>query len=79
MAKEVNKLICGVASLIIPGLGQLLGGRINSAIFWFVLILLILALIHFAIIPAVSIPIVGSLGFLILAIAWIMNVLDAVR
>ncbi len=79
MAKEVSKLICGIASFFIPGLGQLLGGRINSAIFWFVLILLIFALINYAIIPAVSIPVVGSLGRLILAIAWIMNILDAVR
>ncbi len=79
MAKEVSKVICGIASFFIPGLGQLLEGRINSAIFWFVLILLIGALIRFAIIPAVSIPIVGSLGYLILAIAWIMNILDAVR
>ena len=79
MAKEVSKVICGIASFFIPGLGQLLEGRINSAIFWFVLILLIGALIRFAIIPPVSIPIVGSLGYLILAIAWIMNILDAVR
>ena len=79
MAKEVSKLICGIASFFIPGLGQLLEGRINSAIFWFVLVLLIGALIRFSIIPAVSIPIVGSLGYLILAIAWIMNILDAVR
>ena len=79
MAKEVSKLICGIASFFIPGLGQLLEGRINSAIFWFVLVLLIGALIRVSIIPAVSIPIVGSLGYLILAIAWIMNVLDAVR
>ena len=79
MAKQVNKLICGIASFFIPGLGQLLGGRINSAIFWFVLILVIMALISFAIIPAVSIPVVGSLGYLILVIAWIMNILDAVR
>lgn len=79
MAKEVSKLICGIASLFIPGLGQLLGGRINSAIFWFVLIVLIGVLIRSAIIPAVSIPVVGSLGYLILVIAWIMNILDAVR
>ena len=79
MAKEVSKVICGIASFFIPGLGQLLEGRINSAIFWFVLVLLIGALIRFSIIPAVSIPIVGSLGYLILAIAWIMNILDAVR
>ena len=79
MAKEVSKVICGIASFFIPGLGQLLGGRINSAIFWFVLVLLIGVLIRSAIIPAVSIPIVGSLGYLILAIAWIMNILDAVR
>ncbi|MBQ3349594.1 MAG: hypothetical protein IJG38_04295 [Thermoguttaceae bacterium] len=79
MAKEVSKLICGIASLIIPGLGQLLDARIKSAIFWFVLIVLIGVLIRSAIIPAVSIPIVGSLGYLILVIAWIMNVLDAVR
>ena len=79
MAKEVSKVICGIASFFIPGLGQLLQGRIQSAIFWFVLILVIGALIRFAIIPAVSIPIVGSLGYLILAIAWIMNIIDAVR
>ena len=79
MAKEVSKVICGIASFFIPGLGQLLEGRINSAIFWFVLVLLIGVLIRSAIIPAVSIPIVGSLGYLILAIAWIMNILDAVR
>ena len=79
MAKEVSKVICGIASFFIPGLGQLLEGRINSAIFWFVLVLLIGVLIRSAIIPAVSIPIVGNLGYLILVIAWIMNILDAVR
>lgn len=79
MAKKVSNLICGVASFFIPGLGQLLDGRIKSAIFWFVLIVLIGVLIRSAIIPAVSIPIVGSLGYLILVIVWIMNVLDAAR
>ena len=79
MAKQVNKVICGIASFFIPGLGQLIDGRVQSAIFWFVLVLLIGVLIRSAIIPAVSIPIVGSLGYLILAIAWIMNILDAVR
>ena len=79
IAKKVSNLICGVASFFIPGLGQLLDGRIKSAIFWFVLIVLIGVLIRSAIIPAVSIPVVGSLGYLILVIAWIMNVLDAAR
>lgn len=79
MAKQVSKLICGIASFFIPGLGQLLDARVKSAIFWFVLIILIGALIRSAIIPAVSIPVVGSLGYLILVIAWIMNILDAVR
>ena len=79
MAKEVSKVICGIASFFIPGLGQLLEGRINSAIFWFVLVLVIMALIRFAIFPAVSIPVAGSLGNLVLVIAWIMNILDAVR
>ena len=79
MAKEVSKVICGIASFFIPGLGQLLEGRITSAIFWFLLIVVIGVLIRSAIIPAVSIPVVGSLGYLILVIAWIMNILDAVR
>ena len=74
MAKQVNKLICGIASLIIPGLGQLLQGRIQSAIFWFVLILILGALL-----PCVILPYLGNLGSIIVVIAWIMNVLDAVR
>ena len=78
MAKQVNKLLYGVAS-IIPGLGQLLQGRVKSAIFWFLLIVVISALIQYSIIPAVSIPIVGSLGRLILIIAWVLNILDAAR
>ena len=79
MAKQVSKLICGIASFFIPGLGQLLDGRIKSAIFWFVLVILIGALIRSAIIPVVSIPIVGNLGYLILFIAWVMNIIDAAR
>ncbi|MBR0239045.1 MAG: hypothetical protein IJQ39_13200 [Thermoguttaceae bacterium] len=74
MAKQVNKLICGIASLIIPGLGQLLGGRVQSAIFWFLLILILGALL-----PYVIIPYLGNLGSIILVIAWILNILDAIR
>ena len=70
MAKEVSKLICGIASFFIPGLGQLLDGRIKSAIFWFLLILALWALLM---------PHLGRLGYIVVIIAWFMNVLDAVR
>ena len=56
MAKQVNKLLYGVAS-IIPGLGQLLQGRVQSAIFWFLLIVILGALL-----PCVILPYVGNLG-----------------
>lgn len=74
MAKQVNKLICGIASFFIPGLGQLLGGRVQSAIFWFLLMLILGALL-----PYVIIPYLGNLGSIILVIAWILNILDAIR
>lgn len=73
MAKQVNKLLYGVAS-IIPGLGQLLQGRVKSAIFWFLLVVLLGALF-----PCVILPFVGNLGGIVVLIAWVLNIIDAVR
>ena len=74
MAKQVNKLICGIASFFIPGLGQLIDGRVQSAIFWFLLVLILGALV-----PYVLIPYVGQLGYIVPTIAWILNIINAVR
>ncbi len=74
MAKQVNKVICGIASFFIPGLGQLINGRVQSAIFWFLLVLILGALV-----PYVLIPYVGQLGYIVPFIAVVLNIVDAVR
>lgn len=61
--------LCGLASFFIPGLGQLINGRVSSALFWFLLNLLLSAVTVFT----------GGIGLIIQIPAWIMCIVDAAK
>lgn len=60
--------ICGLASFFIPGLGQLINGRVFSAIFWFLLVAIILSGLT---------AITGGIGLILQVPFWIWCIVDA--
>lgn len=60
---STGNVIAALCSLFIPGLGQLVQGRILSAIFWFVL-----ACIVGAVVFLFSLGLFGSLGWLVVSV-----------
>lgn len=60
---SAGNVIAAICSLIIPGLGQLVQGRILSAIFWF-----LAACVFGAIVFVFSLTLLGGAGWTIVAI-----------
>ena len=61
--------LCGLASFFIPGLGQLINGRVLSAIFWFLLLVVL---------TAISAATAG-IGLILQIPAWIWCIVDAAK
>jgi TM2 domain-containing membrane protein YozV len=60
---STGNVIAAICSLIIPGLGQLVQGRVLSAIFWFVT-----ACVVGAIFFVLSLTLAGGFGWLLVSI-----------
>ena len=60
---SAGNVIAAICSLIIPGLGQLVQGRILSAIFWFALACIVGALVF-----VFSLGLFGGFGWLLVSV-----------
>jgi TM2 domain-containing membrane protein YozV len=68
---STGNVIAAICSLIVPGLGQLVQGRVLSAIFWFAL-----ACVVGAVVFLFSIGLAGGFGWLLVSI---LSCIDAAR
>ena len=53
--RETQNVICGICSLILPGLGQLIKGKVLPAIFWFFAVIILTGAIYQLVGPQLSI------------------------